>query len=462
MTPSASPTPHSRDWSLRRHLAWRLALVAGTVLALLFVLLDTLIDREIYAHLDQSLTLRAEVIAHTLQRHGSDLPLADYQEDGHTEFYTLFDRSGQVLATSPNSHGLPLPLPAIATHRLPHYYDARLPDGHAGRLLAQVQTIADGRSGLLVVGTERAHWDSVERRVHMLLTSGITTALAVVIALSLWLVGRSFGLLERLRAQVAEVDPDTPAQVPDDLPTELHPFARTLQASLERLRLALQRERRFARDIAHELRTPVAEIRASAEAALMQTHAGQQAHQALRANLDASRRMQRSIESLLTLARIESGLERPATDPFDLGVLLRTLLESAQPRLQARALHLTCTVPPDAWCLGDAGMLERLISNLLDNAIEYAPSASHVRIHLWRSADGWMLVLSNPAPGLQEAEMIHFGERFWRREGEGGSALHAGLGLALCRAIADALAVELRFTLDDGQLQARLGPLAAL
>ena len=58
--------------------------------------------------------------------------------------------------------------------------------------------------------------------------------------------------------------------------------------------------------------------------------------------------------------------------------------------------------------------------------------------------------------------MAHFGERFWRREGEGGTALHAGLGLALCRALADALAVPLEFALEDGQLQARIGPLPAL
>ncbi|MFZ5607558.1 MAG: sensor histidine kinase [Pseudomonadota bacterium] len=460
-TDMPSDVPRGRDWSLRRRLAWQLALTAGAVLALLFVLLDTLIDREIYAHLDQGLTLRAEVIAHSLQRHGADLPLADYQEDGHTEFYTLFDRDGRVLATSPNSHGLALPWPAPDAGALPRYYDARLPDGHAGRLLAQAQVDADGRPGVLAVGTERAHWDSVERRVHMLLASGIALALVVVVLLSLWLVGRSFGLLERLRTQVAGVDADTPARLPDDLPAELHPFAQALQAGMERLRLALQRERRFARDVAHELRTPVAEIRASAEAALPQVQDAP-ARAALQASLEASQRMQRSIESLLTLARIESGLERPSTDPFDLGVLLRTLLGAAAPRLQARALQLAATLPASAWCLGDAGMLERLASNLLDNAIEYAPAASQLQVHLWRTPDGWRLVVGNAAPGLAATEVAHFGERFWRREGEGGTALHAGLGLALCRALADALAVPLEFALEDGQLQARIGPLPAL
>lgn len=450
--------PASAGWSLRRRLAWQLALVAGAVLALLFVLLDTLIDREIYAHLDQGLVLRADVISHALQRHGADLPLPDYQEDGHTEFFTVYAGDGRVLATSPNSRGLLLP-PPPAGARLPAFYDGGLPDGHPGRLLARALDAASGTR--LVVGTERAHWDAVERRVHLLLMLGIGLALLAVVVLAVWLVGRSFGLLEGLRADLAAVDADTPAPPPADLPRELQPFARSLHAAMERLREAARRERRFARDLAHELRTPVAEIQASAEAALPQLREAP-ARSALQAMLEAGRRMQRSIESLLVLARVESGLERPAADPVELAALLRALLAAAAPRLAARGLRATTTVPDTAWALGDAGMLERLASNLLDNAIDYAPAGSLLHLHLWRTPAGWQLDIANPAPDLGADDVAHFGERFWRREAEGGTALHAGLGLALCRALADALGITLGFALEDGHLHARIGPLPAL
>ena len=113
-----------------------MTLGAGAVLALLFVLLDVLIDREIYAHFDQGLALRADVISLSMQRHGVDIPLPDYQENGHTEFFTVYGARGEVLLTSPNSRGIALPAgPRDAA--LPRYFDARLPDGHAGRLLAR-------------------------------------------------------------------------------------------------------------------------------------------------------------------------------------------------------------------------------------------------------------------------------------------------------------------------------------
>lgn len=454
-------TIHPRPWSLRRRLAWQLTVAAGAVLSLLFVLLDTLIDREIYAHLDQGLALRANVIAHTLQQQGADLPLPDYREDGHTEFFTVYARDGRVLATSPNSRGLTLPRPPSQDCRIFCYYDARLPDGHPGRLLARALDPSDPAQGLLVTGTERTHWDAVERRVHGLLIGGIGLALLAVIGLGVWLVGRSFGLLDQLRAQLDRVDADTPPQLPGSLPRELTPFAQALQAGVERLRRALMRERRFASDVAHELRTPVAEIQTIAEAALPNTR-DTAARAALTATLHSSRRMQRGIESLLTLVRIESGLEHAAADPFDLVALLRSLLEPAAARAAGRHLTLSCSAPDELWCRSDAGMLERLLTNLLDNALDYTPPGGDIHCHIWQTPHGVMLTLDNPAPELEAADLAHFGQRFWRRQGEAGNGPHTGLGLALCRALAEAIAAPLTFQLISGRLQVRLGPLPPL
>ena len=96
---NAAATRQARPWSLRRRLALRITLGAGAVLALLFVLLDVLIDREIYTHFDQNLSLRADVVSMAMTRHGLDIPLPEYQENGHTEFFTLYDGHGAVLRT---------------------------------------------------------------------------------------------------------------------------------------------------------------------------------------------------------------------------------------------------------------------------------------------------------------------------------------------------------------------------
>ena len=404
-----------------------MTLGAGAVLALLFVLLDVLIDREIYAHFDQGLALRADVISLSMQRHGVDIPLPDYQENGHTEFFTVYGARGEVLLTSPNSRGIALPAgPRDAA--LPRYFDARLPDGHAGRLLARAAHDGAGAHWTLVVGTERERWDAVERSVHSMLAVGIALALAIVVALSLWQVRAAFGFLDRAGRVVERLDPDAPPAPGPDMPRELAPFVGALQVGVGRLRDAIQRERRFSRDVAHELRTPVSEIRASAEAALATT-SEPLARGALRAAIAGSERMQRGIDA-------------------------------AQPPRRRACVDLR--LPGKAWAVGDAGMLERMLSNLLGNALEYAPALARVECEALRTPEGWWVEIANPAPDLEEGDVARFGQRFWRKHAEGGTAQHAGLGLALCYALSAAAGIPLRFRLEDGVLRARVGPLPAL
>ena len=454
---NAAATRQARPWSLRRRLALRITLGVGAVLALLFVLLDVLIDREIYTHFDQNLSLRADVVSMAMTRHGLDIPLPEYQENGHTEFFTLYDSHGAVLRTSPNSRGIALPAgPAAAG--LPRFFDARLPDGHAGRVLARTISGPGTARWMLVVGTERERWDVVERSVHSMLAVGIAFALAIVVALSLWQVREAFGFLARAGRVIDGLEAADTAAPDTDMPLELAPFVGVLRAGVGRLREAVQRERRFARDVAHELRTPVSEIRASAEAALVAT-SEPLARDALHAAIAGSERMQRGIETLLALTRIESGQERPAADPFDLVALLRDAI-AALPAAHAGRIDLR--LPDAAWAVGDAGMLERMLANLLGNALDYAPAGARIDSHLWRTPEGWRLEIANPAPELDHGDVAHFGQRFWRKHAEGGTAQHAGLGLALCRALSDAAGIPLHFRLEAAVLRAEIGPIPAL
>jgi len=128
----------------------------------------------------------------------------------------------------------------------------------------------------------------------------------------------------------------------------------------------------------------------------------------------------------------------------------------------ARALTVHTELPPAAWVQSDLGIVERIVSNLLRNALEYSPEGGQVVCRLRRERAGWLLIIDNPAPDLEAADLEHFGHRFWRKHPEGGTAHHAGLGLALTHGLAQALALPLRFDLDGGRLSVRLGPWPAL
>jgi two-component system sensor histidine kinase QseC len=449
-------------WSLQRRLAVGLVLAIGGVFAILIPPLDIWIDGEIYQRMDAALMQRAAAVGRVLQgRHPDHLErlMPEYESGGHTEFFTLYDeKSRRVLLRSSNSAGAALP-PGPADRGTPRYYDLALPDGHAGRALATHVPLSAGDNALLVIATEREGWDQTERRIHFALLGGIALATLLATALALWLVRRVIATLDRAGASVASLNADRPMQrIGGDFPRELQPFVDAFNIGLDRLYAAIERERRFSRDLAHELRTPLAEIRASAESALDDADL-EQARRGLAAAIAACARMQRSVDALLLLARLESGQHVPEPDPLDLAALLRELLAALR---GMRAPPIRAELPASAWVQSDQGVVERIISNLLRNAIEYAPPGDEIGCRLERGGAGWLLSIGNAAPDLEPSDLGHLGDRFWRKQLEGGTAHHAGLGLALAFALARAVGLPLNFDLKEGRLTARLGPWAPL
>lgn len=456
-------TGRKSSWSMLRRLALGLALSVGGVLTVLFLALDYWIDIEIYRRLDASLLERTRAVARVLD--SRDLAqleqlMPEYDPDGHTEFFTVYDNANRALLHSSSTGGVDLDL-GPSGRGAPRYYDLTLPDGHAGRALAT--RLSGDQVGspprLLVVASEREGWDRTERRIHFTLLGAIACALVLTMGLGLLVVGRIFAVLRRSSRQVAALDVDVPQPaIGNDFPSELQPFAAAFNRGIRRLYDAIDRERRFSRDVAHELRTPLAEIRASAESALASGEP-EEAATSLRAAVDASARMQRSVDTLLALSRLESGLEQPAIDPMDLAQVVHELVIALRSSADAHGVTVRCgTLPAAAWVRSDRGIVERIVSNLLRNAIEYSPERSSIDCRLHHDESGWWLQIDNPAPELTNDDLKHFGHRFWRKQPEGGTTHHAGLGLSLSLALARFLSLPLHFSLREGWLCARLGP----
>lgn len=301
-------SPETNIWSIRRRLTMTLTAVLGGVLAALFLALDYWIDNGVYAHLDAELADQAQTVANGLNhrdRSVIDHLLPEYNLPGHTDFFTVYDADARALLTSGNSRGIATAAPGFHPSS-PVHYDVRTPDGHQGRAFAV--TLKDGMPGyFLVVATERNGWDATERGIHYALMAGIAVTVGVVIILVQLVVRRAFAPLLHQSARIAALDTDKPPQkVGNDLPTELAPFAIDFNSGLDRLYDAVERERRLSRDIAHELRTPLAEARTAAEVAL-RDGASPAMRLGLTTAIAATERMQRSVDTLLALARFESG-----------------------------------------------------------------------------------------------------------------------------------------------------------
>lgn len=446
-----------RNWLLRSiHGRLLLTLCVGLslLMALMFVSLDYSIDRRIYQRLDDDLLQRARGIAALLETPPTDVAMArlqtlhpTYAGGGHTEYLQVWDAKGRTLVVSGSNAAGRLELPSDVKANQPLFYDLALPDNHRGRAVA-LRLLFPGTNepATLAVAEEREHVDRFERSVHIALLVGVLATALSAALLAIVTVRR--GLRPLLAFGEAARTPDETPHLPQkQLPRELTPFAEALNGAFDRLHAGMERERRFSRDVAHELRTPLAEMRAAIEVA--QRDPGR-ASSLDNANL-AIDRMQRCIDSLLAVSSYESGLAQPELEPMDVVPMLHRAM-GADARVEA-------SLPTEAWVQSDPALLERIVDNLMLNAREYAPADSRIEVALAKSQGQWLLRIGNAAPDLTEADLPHLGQRFWRKSPAREATLHGGLGLALAGTLAAVLSMALRFELREGVLWVTLGPL---
>lgn len=447
--------------SLRGRLALGLFAGMGLVLTAGFVALHVLIRDDLYRHFDQELERKMSAVAAYAAGHPGAEDLAEYMPQfrtrAHEDFFQIWDARGNTLSRSDSSAGRDLPRLQSFVGR-PTYHDLELPDGHSGRAISQSFSLPeDDARGLLSVVTaeETENLDRLERRIHVLLFIAAIVTLAAMLLIAWYSVQRGLRPVGDFARSLEIVDPDDPAARldPGPLPDELRPVAASFSALLDRLMAALARERRYARNVAHELRNPLAEIRLLADVGSGSTDPGAM-HHAVREIGATAAEMQQIVESLLALTRYEAGLEIPQPEPVDLSAELRRQLSALSGAAEHQSLRMELDAPGEAWVYTDSALLPRLLANLLGNAVSHAPRGSLVQVTL---SPGGQLSVANPAPGLRPGDVPHLGERFFRI-GNGKHGSHAGLGLSLATAIAKVLGLSLTLTLgDDGRLVADIG-----
>jgi two-component system sensor histidine kinase QseC len=274
----------------------------------------------------------------------------------------------------------------------------------------------------------------------------------VIVAVSIAVISvrRSLRPVEQLSRSVSAIDLDNPDSQLDiaELPGELKPVAGKIQLMTQQLIQAVGRERRFARNVAHELRTPLAEARMLAEVGAI-ADGPEQARRTFEEIGRTAQELEQIVDALLSLSRYESGIEKPEPEPVDLAAEILHQAAHLAGATTSRGLAIDFDMPREAWVHADAGLCNRLVANLLGNAVAHAPAGSRIQVRLDRAGS---FSIANPAPQLREDDLPHLGERFFRiHSGNGGS--HAGLGLSLARAIAGILDLQLNLTLtSDHQL----------
>jgi signal transduction histidine kinase len=361
---------------------------------------------------------------------------------------------GSVLAASPAIDGEP----AVVTARpVPGQTQTirteELPIGDDGETFVVVAHGADSPEGPVVVVVAQS-LELVEQStavVVTLLVIGYPIVLIGVALTSFWLVGRALRPVEAIRSRVADIEGTATLSARVPVPKgsdEITHLATTMNAMLQRLQSASETQRRFVADASHELRSPLATIRAAHEVAAL--HPDQISPEATTSDVLAELdRIDRLVADLLLLARAdERGLTLRRVD-LDLDDLVRA--EAARLRRHDKPT-VTLHAPP-ARVQGDPDNLTRAVRNLVDNAARHATST--VTIRLSTDHTSARIEIEDDGPGIPTAERERVFERFVRLdESRARTSGGTGLGLAIAREIAHAHGGSL--TIEDGQPGARL------
>ncbi len=263
-------------------------------------------------------------------------------------------------------------------------------------------------------------------------------ALPLLALLLWWAVRQGLGPLRQLsavlgqrRAQALE-----PVDLPD-LPLEMQAMVQALNALFLRIEHMVASERRFTADAAHELRTPIAAIRAQAQVAQGAGADTAQRDHALQATLAGCDRATRLVEQLLTLARLEaaSALTTSPAVCVDLGGATRRIAAELAPGALVRHQTLELEADTPSPVAGDEVLLGVLVRNVIDNALRYSPDGARVRVALQTEAGQTVLRVDDSGPAMAEADMARLGERFYRVLGSGQQG--SGLGWSIVKRIGE-------------------------
>lgn len=400
-----------------------IALLAGSI-ALVTILRDTLANEAAVAARS-----RAEAVATGLESSEGPVTLPDVDED---EVIQVLDRQGDVVASTSGIDGLP-PL-------------ARLRPGESAEIevrgddddFVAAAAVADTPAGTFTVIFARSLADVTESALIVtgLLAVGLP-ALLLLVALTTWrVVGRALAPVEAIRSEVDEI---SAAELHRRVPTptgwdEISRLSSTMNRMLGRLEDSQVRQRRFVSDASHELRSPVASIRQSAEVALAhpdRTTVRELAETVLAEDL----RVQRLVEDLLILARADERT-RPAGDrPVDLDDIV---FEEAERLRDTTRLRVDTAAVSAGRVRGDPAQLRRMIRNLADNAARH--SRSRIEFSLSEQENGSVvLVVDDDGAGIPADARQRIFERFVRLDdARGRDHGGSGLGLAIVAEVAAA------------------------
>jgi heavy metal sensor kinase len=324
---------------------------------------------------------------------------------------------------------------AFVSH--PVDFDIRT-DRRAIRFSNSVVNDGDGAAYLVQVGVPLDARDAALGHLLGLFSWSLPAGLVVVAGVGRWMAGGALAPIARL-ARVArgigveDLHRRVPLRGSGD---ELDELASEFNGVLARLEHAVGDMRQFSAAMAHEIRTPLAALRAELETSLSVMRPGDGGDR-IASQLEEVDKLTGLVGQLLTLARAEAGELSVAREPVALDTLAQSVVDTLEPVAEVKDVTLVCDFEDAIDIVGDRGWLERLLVNLVDNAIKFTPSGGRVTVQVRSDGPAAILGVRDTGAGIPPDWLPSIFDRFWvgptRAAGQDG----AGLGLSLVKWIAE-------------------------
>ena len=432
-------------------------------------MMDWRVDHELESRFRENLLTQANALSTMFQLEEGETPdtapirpHASVLGGDSPTYYEVRCDGTPVLRSTPAPPVLPPGWPGRADSQ-PGFSSLR----HAGRRLGAVQfrfvaaaaagshdnppTVASSgqhpapRRCVLLFEQDRATTDAILLAIDWILLLSPALALLIALVAVPLIVRRGLRPMSALVDRMRDIGPNAPGQrLTASGMRELDPLVARFNDVLERMDEGLARERQFASGLAHETRTRLAELRVLTEVE-SRYPSGRELSDVLGEVGQIGRELEATVTALLLLTRLQSGLEQSRPQAVVLPAWLERQLQRQQAVVADRGISLRLAGTPPAWLFTDPALLEVVVGNLLGNACCYAPTGDSVNVQL--QANG--MDINNAAQDLSADDLPNLGQRFWRKQLP--HVGHAGLGLALAHAAAEALQLRLTFCLDTSQ-----------
>ncbi len=365
--------------------------------------------------------------------------LRTLQGGGRTTYWVrVLDSVGRIVAETPGMDQL-LPMPVFSPAPTNGAGEPEIRDHQTqGKLfsLVSARAGANGHAYTIQVAQDRSVDEQFEKEFGLLVAAVLLGGIFASTLIAITVTRRGLRPLSAMTHSLMRVGPKRLHErvPPADWPRELQPVAIAFDDMLDRLEDSFTRLSQFSADLAHELRTPLANIRGEAEVALTRPRSPNEYEAVIESSVAECARLSGIIDNLLFLARAEAAESKVQRSLFDGRSAIERIAAYNEAIAEERQLTITCQ--GDGQVYADPILFGRAVSNLVDNAVRFTQDGGQIAIALASNAQGAEVVISDTGCGIPAAHISRVFDRFYRVDASR-STEGTGLGLALVKSIAD-------------------------